>query len=417
MQTSDTSQPPRTQAGDRMVPRISIHAFCEDPRTADALRNAASDRRLSKARLGLQMGGIDAAIDYYGQQVTPNLLIVETRQTGRAILAEVDRLANVCDPLTKVIVIGTVNDVELYRNLMHRGLSEYLVMPVEPLRIIEVIADLYVKPDAKPIGRAIAFVSARGGAGASTLAHNIGWSIAEESHVGTVIIDFDLPFGTLGLDFNADTTQGVFDALQAPERIDDVLLERLLVRQGDYLSLFSAAAMLDTELNFDTEAYEAVLDAARRQVPCIIADLPFSWSPQNQALMTLADDVVVVATPDLLSLRNAKNIIEELRLKRLNDPPPKLLLNQVGMPKRPEIIAKDFVETIGYEPFGAIPFDAELFGAAANNGQMIPQIKNETDATALAIRQTAAKLIGRQTPEAPVVQHSLLSHLKGLMKA
>src|ERR1700748_2192489 len=170
---------------ERPVPRISIHAFCEFPDTGAALQRAAADRRLSQAHLTVQLGGIAAAVEYYRGQVTPNLLIVETRLHGQAALAELDRLAEVCDAATKVIVVGRSNDVELYRELMRRGASEYLMAPLSPLQLIEVISGLYAGKDSAPIGRVIAVVGARGGAGSSTMAHNLGWTIAEELRIET----------------------------------------------------------------------------------------------------------------------------------------------------------------------------------------------------------------------------------------
>src|SRR5579872_3600379 len=284
---------------ERPVPRISIHAFCEFPDTGAALQRAGGDRRLSKAHLTVQLGGIAAAVDHYHGQVTPNLLIVETRLSGQAALDELDRLAEVCDPATKVIVVGRTNDVELYRDLMRRGASEYLVAPLSPLQLIEVISGLYLDPSAKPVGRVIAFVGARGGAGASTLAHNVGWCIAEELHINTAIVDFDLPFGTLGLDFNDEATQGVADALSAPERLDEVLLDRLLIKRGEHLSLFTAPASLDREYDSLPESYEAVIDATRMTTPCVIVDMPHAWTPWVRTCLTAADEIVVVATPDL----------------------------------------------------------------------------------------------------------------------
>src|SRR6202789_4217687 len=202
-----SKRPPETEGfgaapHERPVPRISIHAFCEFPDTGAALQRAGADRRLSKAHLTVQLGGINAAVDFYTGQVTPNLLVVETRLHGQAALDELDRLAEVCDPATKVVVVGGTNDVELSRELMRRGASEYLVAPLSPLQLIEVISGLYLDPGATPIGRVVAVVGARGGVGSSTIAHNVGWCIAEEFEINTTIVDFDLPFGTAGLDFN-----------------------------------------------------------------------------------------------------------------------------------------------------------------------------------------------------------------------
>ena len=379
---------------ERPVPRISIDAFVEFPDTGAALQRAGSDRRLAKAHLSVQLGGINAAVEHFQGQVTPNLLIVETRLNGQAALEELDRLAEVCDPSSKVIVVGRVNDVELYRELMRRGASEYLVAPLNPLHLIEVISGLYTDPEAAPIGRVVTFIGSRGGAGSSSLSHNVGWCIAEELRINTTIVDLDLPFGTTGLDFNDEPSQGVADALSAPERLDDVLLDRLLVKRGDHLSIFSTAAMIDRDYEAPADAYESVLDAVRQSTPCVIVDVPHLWTPWVRSTLIAADDIVLVATPDLASLRNTKNMVEILRQSRPNDSPPKLVLNQIGVAKRPEIPVKDFAETIGVEPALVMNFEPHLFGQAANNGKMLNELAPKS-AAAGGIRRLAELVTGR----------------------
>ena len=395
---------------ERPVPRISIHAFVEFPDTGAALQRAGADRRLAKAHLNVQLGGIGAAVEHYHGVVTPNLLLVETRLNGQAALDELDRLAHVCDPATKVIVVGRTNDVELYRELMRRGASEYLVAPLNPIHLIEVISGLYLEPGASPIGRVVAFVGARGGVGASSLAHNTGWCVAEELHINTTIVDFDLPFGTTALDFNDEPSQGVAEALSAPERLDDVLLDRLLIKRGDHLSLFTAPAALERDYDASTDAYESVLDAVRQITPCVIVDLPHVWAPWVKATLVNADEIVIVATPDLASLRNAKSMAELLKNNRPNDVPPRLVLNQVGQPKRPEIPAKDFAETLGVDPACIFNFDPQLFGQAANNGQMLIELQSASP-SAHAVRRLAQLITGRVPQASPKSNSSLLSFL------
>ena len=325
----NTLHTPETEAfgakpHERPVPRISIHAFVEFPDTGAALQRAGADRRLSKAHLNVQLGGITGSVEHYNGVVTPNLLIVEnepqrkgsTRRTRQARF-------HVCDPSTKVIVLGRTNDVELYRELMRRGASEYLVAPINPMHLIEVISGLYLEPGANPIGRVITFVGARGGVGSSSLSHNVGYCIAEEMQINTTIVDFDLPFGTAGLDFNDEPSQGVADALSAPERLDDVLLDRLLMKRGDHLSLFTAPAALEREYDAGPDAYESVLEAVRQTTPCVIVDVPHVWAPWVKVTLIGADEIVLVATPDLASLRNAKSMMELLKHNRANDAPPR----------------------------------------------------------------------------------------------
>jgi pilus assembly protein CpaE len=107
-----------------------------------------------------------------------------------------------------------------------------------------------------------------------------------------------------------------------------------------------------------------------------------------------ADHVVLTAMPDLASLRNAKNLVDQLKAARPNDRPPILVLNQVGVPKRPEISPKDFAHALELDPKIVIDFDAQLFGTAANNGQMIEEISEKSKA-AEAFRGLANLLTDR----------------------
>lgn len=411
----DMHEPFGAAPHERPVPRISIQAFCEFPDTGAAMQRAAADRRLAKAHLTVQLGGIAAAVDYFQGQVTPNLLIVETRLGGHDALEELDRLAEVCDPATKVVVVGRVNDVELYRELMKRGASEYLVAPLDPLHLIEVIAGLYADPGRRPIGKVVAFIGARGGSGSSTLCHNIGWCVAEEHRINTTIIDLDLPFGTVALNFNDEPGQSVADALVTPERLDDVLLERILLKRGEYLSLFAAPAMLDRDYDSGLEAYEAVLDAVRQSTPCVLVDLPHHWAPWVKATLIAADEIVIVASPDLASLRNTKNLVELLRQTRPNDVPPRLILNKVGVPKRPEIPVKDFAETVGHDAALVLPYDPLLFGQAANNGQMLLEL-GQKSAVVDGVRNFAGLITGRKAVPVTAAK-PFLSFLSGKKRA
>ncbi len=398
--TGSTGAPFGAAPHERPVPRISIEAFCEFPDTTAALQRAAADRRLSKAHLGIRPGGTAEAVDFFSKNPTPNLLIVETRGQGAAVLAELEQLANVCDESTKVVVVGRSNDVQLYRELIRRGVSEYLVGPVSPLQFIETISGLYVSPTSAPIGRVVVFTGARGGVGSSTIAHNVAWYIAESLKINTAIVDLDLPFGTAGLNFNEDPGQGVADALIAPERLDDVLLDRLLIKCGEHLSLFAAPALLDRDYDVDASAYESVIDQVRASVPCVVVDMPHVWTAWSRQTLCAADEIVIVATPDLASLRNAKNMIDVVKAKRANDVVPKLVINQVGVLKRPEIPVKEFATALGQEPDLIIPFEPQLFGVAANNGQMLAEVQANARPSE-GMRLLAEMVTGRTVSQPP----------------
>jgi len=188
-----------------------------------------------------------------------------------------------------------------------------------------------------------------------------------------VITDLDLAFGTAGLDFNQDPIQGIFDALSSPERLDEVLLDRLLTKCSEHLSLFAAPVTLDREYDVSAEGCDMVLDVVRQNVPFVAVDLPHVWTSWSKRVLMQADEIVVTAAPDLANLRNAKNLIDLLKAARTNDGPPHLVINMVGTPKRPEIAAKEFATALDLEPKLVIDFDPASFGMAANNGMMIEE--------------------------------------------
>jgi pilus assembly protein CpaE len=218
-------------------------------------------------------------------------------------------------------------------------------------------------------------MGAKGGVGASTVAHNVAWAVARNLDASTVIVDLDIAFGTAGLDFNQDPPQGIAEAVFSPERLDANMLDRLLSRCSDNLALLAAPAMLDRTCDLPEEAFDQVFELLRASVPYVVLDVPHLWSAWVKRSLIGADEVVIVAAPELASLRNAKNLIDLARASRPNDSLPRLVLNQVGLPKRPEIEAGEFAKALGVEVMTSIPFEAQVFGTAANNGQMIAEIQ------------------------------------------
>ena len=206
------------------------------------------------------MGGIGAATEAYRTSPTPNVILIETESRTDEILRGLDQLSEVCDEGTRVIAVGQVNDVLLYRGLTRRGVSEYLIGPINAIDVVRAICGLFSAPDAKPVGRIIAIVGAKGGGGASTVAHNVAWSIGRDLLLDTVIADLDLAFGTGGLDYNQDPPQGIADAVFSPDRVDTAFIDRLLSKCTDHLNLLAAPAALDRIYDFGVEAFDSTLE-------------------------------------------------------------------------------------------------------------------------------------------------------------
>lgn len=375
MSDAAEAQDPPTEHLIAPLPRVTLHAFCETPAVAEAITDAANDRRMQKAHVKVQMGGAPAAVEAYRHAPTPNVIVLEFHGDRSGVLNALDQLATVCDSGTKVMVIGHVNDVLLYRDLMRRGVSEYMIAPITVLEFVRGASELYTVAGADPLGRTIAFLGAKGGCGASTIAHNVAWAVARTLKIQTVVVDLDIAFGTAGLDFNQDPPQGIADAIFAPDRLDANLVDRLLSKCSDHLSLLAAPVMLDRTTDLTETALDGLIDILRASVPAIVLDMPHVWTAWARRLAASADEIVIVATPDLASLRNSKNLFDNLKANRPNDGKPKVVLNGVGMPKRPEIAAGEFAKALGTDLSAVLPHDAALFGTAANNGQMIAEVQ------------------------------------------
>ncbi len=226
------------------------------------------------------------------------------------------------------------------------------------------------------------------------MAHNLAWAMSSLFKSEVVVADLDLAFGTANINFDQDPAQGIAEAVFSPERIDEVYLDRLLAQCAEHLSLLAAPSTLDRVYDFDTEAFSHIIDTAQRSAPTLVLDLPHIWSGWSKNTLTKADEIVITAMPELASLRNTKNLVDMLKRLRPNDPPPKLILNQTGIPKRPEISAQDFADPLGITPMAIVPFDPQLFGNAANNGRMLGEM-DTAHAVVQTINEIAHVLTGR----------------------
>ena len=388
------------------IPRVTIHAFCETEDVASVLNDSSQDRRMMKAHVTVQQGGLTSAIEYYGSVTTPNLVIIESRLTGTDLLDQLVSLAQVCNDGTNVLIIGHTNDVHLYRELISRGVSEYLVAPIKLVDFLQAMNMMFVSDDSAPLGRSIAFIGSRGGVGSSTIAHNVAFTITSKCESDVVLLDMDLPFGTANINFDQDPSQGISEAIASFDRIDDTYLDRLLVKCSDRLSLLAAPSNLLRECDFRPDEFQQVIEVALQGTPNVILDIPTVWTGWSRSTLLMADSIVIVASRDLACLRNTKNLVDYLNEHRPNDSPPLLVINMDGTPKRPELPLDDFLKPLGLSPTITLPFDAGIFGQAMNNGQMVSEVSSNSSISA-SFDLLSNILLGRDS-SSPVEKKGLM---------
>ena len=288
------------EEGDRILPGISIQAFCERNETGSAINTAIRDWRMKRTNVDIFMGGLSAAVDYYYNETTPNLIVIETGMTGNELFTQLEQLASVCDEKTKVVIVGASNDIRLYRQLIEKGVSDYLVPPLRPMAFIRSLSDLYQSEEVPFFGKSIAVYGAKGGVGTSTITHNLAWIMSETLGQETALVDLDESWGTTAIDFAYDTAQGLEEALAQHDRLDEAILDKILIRHTKKLSILPTAASLGNGSGIhEARAFETVLDGVRSMCPLSILDMPHIWSEWVSATMVAADEIVIVTTLDL----------------------------------------------------------------------------------------------------------------------
>lgn len=381
------------------IPKIDIHVFCVSEEIGQAVKTGALDRRMARASVTVIKGGPAEAAGFYRGKPSPNLVVVETRDVGDMLMQRLEALALECITGTKVILVGYSNDVDLYRTLVEAGVSDYLVAPVEPMGFVAAVSRCFRESVEAKLGRIIAFVGAKGGTGSSTIAHNVAAAMVQRSDADVLVADLDLQFGTVGLNFDVEAAQDMADILEGAERVDEVLLRRIAIKHSERLHVLPATASFDRSFDLSESDVDRLLDVARSSSWHLVLDLPHLWTQWTKKMLMSADEIVVTATPDLASLRNAKNIIAAMKKARPNDPPPRLVMNKVGTPKLPEIKVKDFVAAVELEQCVTVPFDPQGFGKAANDGRLVTECGRNSRA-ARAMSELAWRVSGQRDKRA-----------------
>jgi pilus assembly protein CpaE len=377
-----------------MIPHITLQAFVHSSAARAAMEGAMRDRHMAHANATILPGGIAAAATWHRQNPTPDVLVVEAEHD---VLAELPILADVCDPETRVVVIGKANDVTLYKRVMQQGVSEYLVAPVDANGIVVSLRGLYEDTRKSTKGKVYAFVPSRGGAGSSSLSYGVAWLMAAREDRQVMLADLDMDLGSACLALDVQATARLSEAFRDPAQIDAALLDRVLVECGKHLRVLAPSTAL-VEHDLSPVAVHRLVDIARDGFRHTVLDLPSRWSPAVREALLLADEVVVTALPDLVSLRNTRAILDFLARTRPNDAPPRLVLNQVGQRKRPELAPAAFADALRFVPTTIIRSDAEAFGKAANAGRTLPEVA----ARSMAARALSRLADGLLDPDATV---------------
>lgn len=392
-----------------MGKRRPFMAFVLDDETRATLGRVAEDQGWSDGEI--LEGGVREAIDALAGVSTPQVLVIDLSDSNDS-LGDIGSLAEVCDAGTRVIALGNINDVNLFRNLVALGVQDYLVKPVT----VEALNALVVKaaeepaaaePEEAKAGRLIAVIGARGGVGASTIAVNTGWLMAHEQKLRVAIVDLDLYFGTVALSLDLEAGRGFREALENPNRIDGLFIERAMVRESDNLFILGAEEALENTFSFDPAAVELLLDKLRCDFDCVIVDFPRAVVTANAYILSAASAVAVVSDASLAGMRDTLRLVAFTK-KVAPAAAVKVVVNRFGAAKKGELSKEDFERGAGLKIDHLIPQEAGVAAISAGAGKPLVEVaKRSRLVTALRKLSSELAAVEDEPTKAPFWQRFL----------
>lgn len=359
----------RTAAGKAPLGRPPFLAFVGDAETERLLQECVTQLALGQGTI--MRGGIGKAVEHLGQHRSPHILIVDIGGVDLPI-SKVNQLADVCEPGVAVIAIGNRNEIGLYRDLLHAGVTEYVVKPINQQLLAKALSSGRAhtgeaSPIHKKLGTLVAFVGTRGGVGTTTLAVNTAWYLAHRQSRRVALVDLDLQNGDCALALDIKPTPGLREALANPLRIDSTLLDRVMTPVGERLFVLSSEESLSEDLHFTAVAVETLISALREQFHYVIVDVPRIPTPPYRRALEMADFCVMVADQTLRSVRDTvrlRNAIGDGKRPNI------LVVNRHGEGGRHAVTLQEFQHVVEVKPKSVIAFQPTLFTTVSGGAKI-----------------------------------------------
>lgn len=386
-------------------------AYACDDATIDLVRAVATDFGWAPERV--MAGGLRAAVPQLAVTASPTILFVDLSDCVDP-MADINMLAEVCEPGTIVIAAGLINDVRLYRSLTTSGIQDYLLKPFTAEQLRDALTHAHMTLAAPRAGEpaiqrphlTAAVVGARGGVGATSIATSCAWALSETSRRSTALLDLDVHFGTCALALDLEPGRGLTDAIENPGRIDGLFIERAMVRASDRLAVLSAEAPINQPLEGDGSAFYQLQDELRQAFECTVIDLPRSMMVQHPHLFLEVQAVVLVTDYTLAAARDTIRLLSWLKA---NAPQAQVIVAaNRALSGQPELAPKDFEGSIERAVDFAIPYDQRLAAQAARLGKPMAEA-GRNGRTGQALAALSARLGALLDEDMGAVQHKPVS--------
>lgn len=377
--------------------RDMFSAFVSDDATVEVLKSTVLDMGWLPEKI--HRGGLPNAVQTLSVSACPQILMVDLSDCADP-LGDINALAEVCEPGTIVIAVGSINDVHLYRELLASGIHDYLLKPVSDHVMRESLHNAQAAlhaPKNEPSAEAapesktttIVVIGARGGVGASTVATSLAWATADTLDRKTALLDFDIHFGVGALSFDLEPGRGLTDALENPARIDSLFIERAIVKVSEKLAILSAEASINAPILTDGTALDQLHAQVVQSYDAIVMDVPRLFAVQNPNILAGARHVVIVTDLTLAAARDTLRLIGFINAQAPNAKV-HLVANKLPPQGQTEVSRQDFEASVECKIVAELPFDAKSAIASAQQGRSLAQAGRASKAagTLIELAQT-----------------------------
>lgn len=365
------------QAISVLLPDASVTVFSKDSETLDAARGVEGDWRFARVQLNVAEGDVQTAISAYSSgQKSPDLLIVQTDEIGDGFTAELEALAGGCGEHTAAIVVGPDNDVNLYRKLIDMGVSDYLVRPLQTAGLSDIIARVLIDRKGVSNSTLVAFVGAKGGVGTTAIAESYAWGVSDILGHKALLLDAAGGCSPLSVGIGFEPTTTLQEAVKAVEAQDQDSIDRMIFKASDKLGVLASGgeAMLDQTVS--QEQYEQLLDVMLAKFPVVLADLSGAPAGIKNAVVKRANEILLVSSSTLASLRLARTLLQEMKdLRGGNKDGIELVVNMQGLAPANEASKGDVEAAMECKPAAVVPFDPKLFVGSESDARKITDDK------------------------------------------
>lgn len=377
-----------------------------DPAEEARLRALMADA--GRADIEMVTGSMQQAMAYLdSQSFSPEHILIDIGARGEDILGELDQLALHCEPTVGVVIIGSINDIHFYRALKERGIIEYFPRPVSVDDIRSALAQSALlrqqRHHASANGIVVSCMSAASGDGASTLAVNLSYCLAEMQHFPTVLVDMDYQFGLVAKGLDLTAPFGIRELFDYPDQgLDEVIVDKMLVKYGKNLKIIASPNELHLLPPVRVDAIHELIAILRTKFRFVVIDVPHVWTHWTAAALKNSDHTILVGQLWLRSLTHATRLFNAWKNAGISSERVSLVMNRSGAKFKEAVSAEEF-ERICRHPIDAhINNDIKSVVSAENQGRTVYEAALEGSPLPQQFRHVATLLSERFNVQPPI---------------